>query len=107
MKSTCVTKFFLQVVHLVLLQTAIIQVLNKQAQAVFCALLHSRSQFDLTANACRVKLGIAMLNSDSSFTVAGPGQISMNSKTKIQVKVQNHGNTGNCSQREINAASSM
>ena len=84
MKSTRVTKFLLQVVHLVVLQTANFQVLNKPAQAVSCALLDSRSQIDLKANACRVKLGIAMLNSDSSFTVAGTRQISMNSKTKLQ-----------------------
>ena len=73
----------------VLLQTANIQVLNKQGRPVFCrALLDSGSQINLMTNACRAKLGLALENSDSSFTVAGTGKIAPSGKCKIQLPIK-------------------
>ena len=65
----------------VLLQTANIQVQNKQGRAIVCrSPLDSASQIDLMTNASRAKLGLALENSDSSFTVAGTGQIAPSGK---------------------------
>ena len=73
----------------VLLQTANIQVLNKQGRPIFCrALLDSGSQINLMTNACRAKLGLALENSDSSFTVAGTGKIAPTGKCKIQLQIK-------------------
>ena len=73
----------------VLLQTANIQVLNKQGRPIFCrALLYSGSHINLMTNACRAKLGLALENSDSSFTVAGTGQIAPSGKCKIQLPIK-------------------
>ena len=73
----------------VLLQTAIVHVLNKQGELVPCrALLDSGSQINLSTNACRARLGITLESSDSSFTVARTGQISPTAKFKFTSRSQ-------------------
>ena len=101
MKSTCTQVSSTSCSsYQVLLQTAIIQVLKKQAEPVSRrTLLDSGSQINLMTNASRIKLGITMQNSDSSFTVAGSGQVSMSGKTKIQG--YNHDDPGDSSERGI------
>ena len=63
--------------------------LNKQGRPIFCrALLDSGSQINLMTNACRAKLGLALENSDSSFTVAGTGKFALCGKCKIQLPIK-------------------
>ena len=74
--------------QVLLLQTANVQALKKQGHPIFCrALTNSGSQINLLTNACRTKLGLALENSDSSFTVAGTGQIAPCEKSTIQVQI--------------------
>ena len=75
--STC-TQFATAICpsYQVLLQTANVQVLNKEGHPVFCrALLESGSQINLMTNACRAKLRLALETSDSTFT--GPTNCSL------------------------------
>ena len=56
----------------VLLQTALINMLDKRGNPLQCrALLDSGSQMNLITNSCRSRLGLNLERSDASFTVAG------------------------------------
>ena len=60
----------------VLLQTALINMLDKRGNPLQCrALLDCGSQINLITNSCRSRLGLNLERSDASFTVAGAAQM--------------------------------
>ena len=72
----------------VLLQTAIVNVLDKQGMSFKCrALLDSGSQINLITNSCRSRLGLNLERSNSQFTVAGTAQMSSMGKSTIVLQV--------------------
>ena len=86
--SSQVTKTRINSNYQVILQTAIINILDKTGKPTACrALLDSGSQINLITNACRAKLGLSVINTDSSFTVAGTGQIIPCGKSQIQLQM--------------------
>ena len=60
----------------VLLQTALIKMLDNRGNPLQCrALLDCGSQINLITNSCRSKLGLKLERSEASFTVAGAAQM--------------------------------
>ena len=69
----------------VLLQTALINMLDKRGNPIQCrALLDCGSQINLITNSCRSRLGLNLERSEASFTVAGAAQMTSMGTSQIE-----------------------
>ena len=73
----------------VLLQTAFVDVLDRQGRPIKCrALLDSGSQLNLITNSCRSKLGLKLEGSNAQYSVAGTAQMSSMGKSNVTLQIK-------------------